>query len=187
MTPGKIAAIGVLCVILLVGMFGMGTLSFFNTSTSLITAYEAKLDANKADFDNMWKTIQQVAQVPDQHKEGFKDVMTSYAAARSSGEGAGSFLSIMKEAVPDFSGNAELHAKIQTVVEAQRGVWTTRQKELRDIKRAHDTLVRTFPGVAYNALIGHEELVAVVITSTKTEATFETGMDDDVNLFPSGN
>jgi hypothetical protein len=185
LTGKKIALIAFLFVFMIVGWIGMGVLGFYNDSTVIITTYEAKTDANTADFDNMWKTIKQVAQVPDQHKNAFKDVMTSYASARSDGKGGegNTFLSVMQEAVPDFTGSAELFAKIQTVVEAKREGWTTRQKELRDLKREHDTLLRTFPGVFYNGFVGHEELEAVVITSTKTEEVFKSGKDDDVDLF----
>lgn len=185
MTAGKIAAVVVMVIALFAMMVGSGFVGFFNTSTRLTASYEAKVDANKADFDNMWKTLKQVASVPDQHRKGFESVMTKYAEARTGGgEGSGdTFLSIMNEAVPDFTGSADLFAKIQTVVEAKREGWTMRQKELRDLKREHDTLLRTFPGAFYNGFIGHEELVAVVITSGKTKETFASGEENDVNLF----
>ncbi len=182
---GKIAAV----IGLVVFMFGafavMGGVSFFNESTRQINAYNGKLDANNADFDKMWKTIQQVAQVPDQHKDGFKEVMSSYASARSEGAaGDGdTFLSVMQEAVPDFSANAQLFAKIQTVVESQREGFSMRQKELRQMKVTHDDLIGTFPGLFYNSFVGHDQLVAVVVTSGKTKEAFATGEDNDVDLF----
>lgn len=179
----KSALVVGLITFVLLFMFGMGTLGFFNTSTTLITTYEAKIDANKADFDNMWKTISQVAKVPGKYKDDFQDTFTSYVKARQGGNtGEGALLSFLTEAVPNFDGK-ELYAKVQTVVEAKREGWTQRQKELRDLKREHDTLIRTFPGLAYNALVGHAELAAVVITSGRTEETFDSGQDDNVDLF----
>lgn len=183
MTTGKIAAVFGVVALFFAFMLGMGALNFFNTSTTMITAYEAKVDANKADFDNTWKTIKQVAAVPDKYKGDFQEVFTSYMEARQGGNtGDGELLSFLTEAVPSFDGQA-LYAKVQTVVESKREGWTMRQKELRDLKREHDTLLRTFPGVVYNIFVGHDELEAVVITSTRTEKTFETGLDDDTELF----
>jgi hypothetical protein len=183
MSAGKIFAVVALLGVFVVGGFALGALSFFNTSTTLITAYEAKIDANKADFDNTWKTISQVAQVPAKYKEDFEGVYKTYMESRKGANtGDGAMLSFLTEAVPQYDAQA-LYAKVQTVVEAKRESWTTRQKELRDLKRAHDTMLRTFPGVVYNVFVGHGELEAIVITSTKTEATFETGVDDDTALF----
>lgn len=63
MTTGKIAAVFGVVALFFAFMLGMGALNFFNTSTTMITAYEAKVDANKADFDNTWKTIKQVGEL----------------------------------------------------------------------------------------------------------------------------
>lgn len=180
---GKIFAIMGLVVFALAAFFAIGALNFYNTSTTLIASYEAKVDANKADFDNTWKTISQVAQVPGKYKEDFQGVYEAYMAARQGGNtGEGAMLSFLTEAVPQYDAQA-LYSKVQNVVESKREAWTNRQKELRDIKREHDTLLRTFPGVVYNLFLGQQELGAVVITSTKTEKTFESGIDDDTNLF----
>lgn len=179
----KVLAVGGIVALFFAVMFGFGVLNFFNTSTTIIASYEAKIDANKADFDNTWKTISQVAQVPDKYKEDFQGVYQAYMEARQGGNtGEGALLSFLTEAVPQYDAQA-LYSKVQTVVESKREAWTMRQKELRDLKREHDTLLRTFPGVVYNLFVGHHELAAVVITSTKTEKTFETGLDNDTNLF----
>jgi len=182
------SAVKIFAVVALLGVFAvfgvaLGALNFFNTSTTLITQYEAKTDANKADFDNTWKTISQVAQVPSKYKEDFEGVYKTYMESRKGGNtGDGAMLSFLSEAVPHYDAQA-LYAKVQVVVESKRESWTMRQKELRDLKRAHDTLVRTFPGVMYNVVIGHDELEAIMITSTKTEKTFATGLDENTDLF----
>lgn len=164
-------------------LIGAGVLGFFNQEVALRTQYEAKVDANKADFDNVWKTISQVAQVPAKYREDFQGVYESYMKARTGGNtGEGSVLSFLKEAVPQYDAK-ELYTKVQTVVEAKREGWTSRQKELRDIKREHDQLLRTFPGVFYNVFLGRDELPVVLVTSDKTEEVFQTGTDNDTKLF----
>jgi ABC-type Na+ efflux pump permease subunit len=183
LSGGKIAAVIALIVVLFAGMFTMGAFGFFNTSTTMITAYEAKVDANRADFDNVWKQISQVAQVPDKYREDFQGVYETYMKSRQGGNtGDGELLSFLSEAVPQYDAQS-LYLKVQTVIEARREAWTMRQKELRDLKREHDTLLRTFPGLVYNIFVGHDELVAVVITSDKTEEVFRDGRDNDVQVF----
>ncbi len=186
MSAGKI--FGIVALVFFLGVFGivgMGV-SFHNSEVTLRNTFDRKIDANTTDFDNMWKTIQQVAQVPAEHKNGFREVMEGYAEARAAGKGEGAFLSIMQEAVPDFTGSTELFAKVQTVVEAKREAWTTRQKELVDLKLQHDNLTTRFPGVFWAGLLGRDALELKLVTSGRTADAFETGVDENVDLFPSG-
>ena len=180
---GKVFAVFALVLVFVGVTLGMALMGFHNTEVGLRAQYEAKTDANKADFDNTWKTISQVAQVPAKYKEDFQSVYEHYMQARSSGNtGEGALLSFLTEAVPQYDGK-ELYARVQTVVEAKRESWTTRQKELRDVKREHDLLLRTFPGAFYNVFLGREELPIVLVTSSRTEEAFSTGTDEQVELF----
>lgn len=180
---GKVFAVLAVVVGIIAVSLGFGILDFYNKEIALRTQYEAKTDANKADFDNVWKTISQVAQVPAKYREDFEGVYASYMQARAGGNtGEGTMLSFLKEAVPQYDGK-ELYTKVQTVVEAKREGWTTRQKELRDVKREHDMLLRSFPGAFYNLFLGREELVVVLVTSTRTDEAFGTGKDEQVDLF----
>lgn len=181
MTPGKIFA-AFFTVLLFVGiMFGASLVSFSNVEIDLRSNYEAKTDANKADFDAMWKIISQTAQVPEQYKNGFAEVYGKIMEARYNEEAGGTLMRWIQEQNPQF--DSSMYARIQTVVEGQRTSFATRQKELRDVKREHDKLLRQFPGALYNVFLGRDELPVVLVTSDKTEKSFETGKDDSVNLF----
>lgn len=180
MSFGKtLAILGVLFVALM-ATFVFPLLGFYNTEATLRTSYEAKTDANKADFDNVWKTISQVAQVPAQYKSDFAEVFGTIMDARYE-KGDGTLMKWIHEQNPTF--DSSLYAKVQTVVESTRASWTTRQKELRDIKREHDQLLRTFPGVFFNLVLQRAELPVVLVTSTRTEESFTTGTDDQTQLF----
>lgn len=163
-----------------IGSMSIAFISFNNTEVALRTQYEAKIDANKADFDNTWKTISQVAQVPAQYKNDFKDIYTSIMEGRYKND-HGQLMNWIQEQNPTF--DSSLYAKVQVVVEAKRESWTTRQKELRDIKREHDQLLRQFPGAFYNMFLGRKELEVVLVTSEKTEEAFTLGQDNNTQLF----
>lgn len=180
---GKFLAVFALLAVLVAGFLGLAIGGFHNTEVALRTQYEAKVDANKADFDNVWKTITQVAQVPAKYKDDFQTVYESYMQARQGGNtGQGPLLAFLTEAVPQYDAK-ELYLKVQTVVESKREAWTTRQKELVDIRREHSVLLRTIPGVFYNVFLSREELPLVLVTSSRTEDAFQTGLDNEVDLF----
>jgi hypothetical protein len=170
--------VAALCAMLLVA-----TIGFHNTEVSLRNAFDNKIEANKTDFDNMWKTIAQVAQVPGQYKADFKDTFESYVKARQGGTtGEGELLSFLSEAVPQYDAQA-LYSKVQTVVEAKRESWTTRQKELIDLKRQHDDLITQVPGNVFAAVLGRQAFTLQLVTSEKTDEAFESGRDENVELF----
>ena len=181
MSVGKTLAIVFVALVAVVVMGIASVVGFHNSEVGLRNAFNNKIEANTTDYDNMWKTISQVAQVPAQYRDDFKAVFVEYAEARNSGENSGSLMQWVQEAVPeDF--DSSLYAKIQTVVEAQRGSWTTRQKELVALKQEHDNLIKKFPGVVYAGILGRTELELKLVTSTRTHNAFETGTDDDVSL-----
>ena len=163
-------------------VFFASTIGFHNQETGLRSQYEAKIDANRADFDAMWKIISQTAQVPAQYKADFAEVYAGIMEARYPEEAGGTLMRWIQEQNPQF--DSSLYAKVQTVVESQRTSFANRQKELRDVKREHDNLVRQFPGVVFASFLGRNELDAIVVTSDKTEEAFTTGADNDTYLFP---
>jgi hypothetical protein len=56
-----------------------------------------------------------------------------------------------------------------------------RQKELIDYKREHDDLRMKFPSRIF--LKNVQEIKIIIITSSKTKKTFESGEDNDVGVF----
>lgn len=178
MSGGKIAALVAIVFVFFGAMIGMYWVGVVNTEVELRNQYEAKIDANKAVHDAMWKTIQQVAQVPSKYAEDFAGIYQPLMEARY-GSGDGSLMKWIQERNPQF--DASLYAKVQTVVEAKRAEFKTVQIAARDIKREHDNLRERIPSRIF--IGGTEPLPVIMITSTQTEETFEKGVDDNVDLF----
>jgi hypothetical protein len=170
-------AVGVILA-LVVGIFFISTM---NKEASLRNMITAKQRDNTSEFDNMWKKISQVAQVTDAQKNAIKDIVVGYADARSAGKGGGSLATMVHEAVPQV--DAATFTKLMAVIESSRDAWTMRQKELIDLKRAHDNLVDLFPGSLVCSILGRQKIDITIVTSTKTDAAFQTGKDDDVQIF----
>lgn len=164
-------------VVLIVSVIGY-VIGVKNDEVALRVLAEAKQTDNTSEFDNMWKKISQVAQVTDEQKNALKEIFVEHAQARTT-EGGGSLMKWVQESVPNV--DLSVYKNLQNMIMASRDAWTMRQKELIDIKREHDKLLRTIPSCW--VLGGVKPLEIVVITSTKTTAVFKTGKDDDVNLF----
>lgn len=173
-----LAVFGVVCVIGFVLL--LSGVSIYNDAASLRETYGMKVKSNEAEFDNMWKKIQQVAQIPDAQKDAFKEVYSSYASARTS-QGQGQMMAWIKETVPNYTG--DIYVQVMNVVTGSRDGWTMRQNELVDVARQYNVNLAVFPKNVLLRMFGFEKIDPRVITSSRTEQSFKTGKDDDVDLF----
>ena len=154
-------------------------IALYNQELELRKEITAKQLDNTSQFDNMWKKIKQSTNVTDKYKDGLKEVLAVYTDGRS--EGSESML--MKwgaEAVPNF--DSSIYKQLNNIIVASRDDFTMNQKELIDLKREHDTLINRFPNNIYYRVLGVTEIQIKVVTSTKTDQTFETQKDDEVDL-----
>lgn len=159
-------------------LWGIGT---YNRANSLLNTYEAKLKANTASFDNMFKTIDQSSQVTNKQKDALKEIFTSYASARTTGGSQdGSLMKWVQESIPNV--DVSVYKTLMNTITSARESWTMRQLELVDIAREYNLLLSQFPtNVLLNSL-GFKKLDPKVVTSSRTDKAFETGRDDDTKL-----
>ena len=183
MSKGVVIALGMFGIfVLILLVVGGSVIGTFNTEVSLRATIENKMKDLKSEFDNMWKKISQVAQVTDAQKQAIKEIVVGYAQARSTGKDAsGSFINALRETVPSI--DTTTFNNLQNIIVGSRDSFTMRQKELLDLKREHDKLLRSFPSNIVLGMFGKKEIDVTIVTSSKTERVFETGTDDDVNVF----
>ena len=178
---------GVILASALAGCLVVGgyVLSTYNGAKTQHVLYEAKLKANTATFDNMWKKIQQVAQVTEAQKDALKDVLLGYAQARQGTGGAkdGSLARWVHEAVPNV--DTSTFNNLQNIIAGSRDSWTFNQLELVDIAREYNRRLEVQPSGFILGVLGFKPINAKVITSSRTEETFITGKDDAVSVSPA--
>ena len=167
---------GSVAILALVGVFMY--ISANNKDARLRNQGSAKQKANTTSFDNCWKTVQQLAQVTDKFKGDFKDVFVSLNESKHYGKG-GSLFKFITEANPAF--DQSLYMKLANAIESHRADFTRDQKALIDIKREHDDLRTTIPSSWFVG--GRPEMEITIVTSSKTEETFKSGKEDDVEIF----
>jgi len=173
-------AVGSILILALVLLFwGIG---ISNQEVTLRTTIEQKQKDNTSEYDNMWKKISQVAQVTDAQKNALKEIFEGYAKART-GEGndSGMIMKWIKESVPNV--DTSTFNNLQNIIVSSRDGFTFRQKELLDLKREHDLILRKFPSSLVLSMLGRKPIDVTIVTSSRTAAAFETGRDDDVTVF----
>lgn len=179
MSVSKIITLTVVGIIAIfaISMFSM-YISYNNQEVALRKQAEAKKGEVEAVYDQMWKILQQKAQVTDQYKDAFKDIYPKLIEGRYS-KGDGSLMKWIKESNPDF--DASMYKDLMKSIEIQRTYFTNTQKQMLDIIREHETLVSTMPGKWFISDVS--KIDYTVISSSRAKDTMKTGVDDDVDLF----
>ena len=176
----KIAIAAAAIFLSLAVVFGGMYFFYSNREITLAAQVSAKQEANKAQYDTMWKVISQKAQITEEYKNGFKDIYTAIMEDRYGDERGGSLMSWIQESNPNF--DVSLYKDLMVSVEGQREKFLREQKELIDINREHDLVIDTFPGSVF---VGSRPKIEItIVTSAKTDAAFATGQEDDITLYP---
>lgn len=167
-----IGATFVVAVIICALMF----VSYSNQERRMRNQITAKQRDNESELDNVQKKIKQTVQVTDIQVAALKDIIVGNAQARKGG--SGSLATFVTEAVPNL--DTTTFNNLQNIIAGSRDSFTMRQKELLDIKRAHDNLIDTWPS---SMIVGSRgKIDVVVVTSSRAKENFDSGQDNDINL-----
>ena len=184
-----------------IGVF-MSYVSFYNTAVKLENTTAAQFQNNKNTYDAFWKSVQEVAQVPGQYKDDFKELLVDETKAKFGEGGSKAAFQWFKDR--DINFDASMYKKIQDVIEAGRADFKRGQTELLDKQRRYKDHLGSFWGSMWAGMSGHPKVVSgelapkkdidgdgfltcldyPIITSSKTEKVFDEGLDDEpVNVF----
>jgi hypothetical protein len=151
--------------------------SVTNREASLRNQFTAQLDANKNQYDEMWKVIASDAEVTDKYKDSFREVWAGIVAGQRNDRA--SVLAWISAINPKFSDR--LFLKLMGTINSQRHQFTLAQNKLRDIKREHDNLRTRVPS---SWIVGNvPALDYVAVTSEKTVEAFQTRQDNNPKVF----
>ena len=176
-----VAALVFALLLVVAGSTAVYTIGVRNEAVELETQFSAQVEANKSTYDKMWKIIQQKAGVSQQYASDFKANFSAIMTGRygNPDNREKSLMLWIKEKNPEFS--IDLYKDLNRSVEALRTEFDLSQKKMIDIKRVHDNLRLKFPSSL--AMFGKSELQLKMVTSDRTDKAFETGKDDNVDLF----
>lgn len=171
---------GLLLIALIFGVIGvMMYFSASNDEISLRNQIVAQQKVNEVSFDNTWKIIAQKCEIKDDYKESFRQIHTELMQGRHY-EAGGTFMKWIKEANPKF--DVSLWKDLMNTVSGERKTFERNQNKLLDLQRQHNDLLTKAPSSWF---VGSRPRIDVkIVTSTKTEKTFESGKEDDIQLRP---
>jgi hypothetical protein len=174
----KFSIIGAVCMLIMVAIVGSTFVGYNNKEVDLRNSFVAQEKVSMSYFDKMWKIISQQAQITDKYKEDFKDIYIPLMEGRYK-HGGGKMMMWVQEKNPEF--DSSMYKKLMSTVEGQREGFHREQKKLVDFKRSHDNLRQKWPS---SMVCGSSDpLELKLVTSSKTKKTFETGEENDVELF----
>jgi len=141
--------------------------------------YQAQVVQNQVVYDEVWKIIQQQAGVTENYSTSFRENYTSIMNSRNY---CGEIMKWIQEQNPNFT--PELHVKLMTSIETYRTKFTMVQTKLISLHNELKNQLTIFPSRFFTVTIGGHILPDLkIVTSTRTGNAFETGKDDDIDLF----
>ncbi len=178
-------SLGLISTLVITALIGLGALIVFamyvsasNREVTLRNQFNAQQKNLHNQLDLVTKKITQTAQVSTAEVKALKDIIVGNSQARA-GQGGGSLATMVTEAVPHVS--IDTLKNLQNIIAGARDTYATQQALLLDIKRAHDDVRTRIPSGWFVG--SRPELEAVIVTSTKVEEAFKSGVDDDTQVF----
>lgn len=160
-------------------LYFLMSITYTNKEIELRNQVMSQQEVIKLNFDKMFKVISQVAQVPEQAKKTFKEIYTPLIEGRYNNDRGGALMSWITENNPTF--DFKLYERVQVVIEANREEFFIEQKKLVDYNREHAILLNKFPSRLF--LYDVKEIEIITVTSDKTAKAFQTGQENDINIF----
>lgn len=180
---GKIA-IGVLTLFIVFGAIGCSYfVSTKNTCVSFEQRVQAQYTKNQNVYDSFWKTVKEVAQVPDKYAKDTKSLYESVLKGRYGEKGSQAMFQFLKESNPTL--DASLYAKIQEAMEAGRRDFKNNQTVLIDIKQEYQIYIGSFPRSIVVSILGYPSINLKdfdIVTSDQTEKAFKDKKADEIKI-----
>ena len=176
----KTFGIVVLGVFIMMFMLTLGVLiagvGALNKEASLRSSIEAHERSREASFDTMKKIIAQNSQLPTAAKKDLETLLPLIIA----GQSGGTVFKSVQSKYPEMT--VGLYQSLSRSIEAERHVFLNEQKELFDIKREDDQLLRSAFSGTVCSLFGRTPVDVKVISSSEARDVMKTGIDNNTDL-----
>lgn len=175
--------------------------SWYDGAVRMENSTVAQWKSNQNTYDAMWKTIKEIAQVPDKYKEDFKQLLVAETSAKYGAEGSKATMQWLQDRQINF--DASMYRKVQDVIESGRQDFKRSQNELLDKQRKVADYTQSFWGSTMSGFFhfprelkgdtappkdadGDGKLTVLdypIVTSARTQKAFATGQDEEVSVF----
>jgi len=138
----------------------------------------AQVLVNEANFDKMWKVIEQRTNVT----KASRDTQIKLVETLVQGRG-GSFIKLIQESNPSAAFDQSQFTDLANSIEAQREGFLREQQKLIDLSRRQQTMFQTVWS-GYVLSMGGRSAVddPTIVSSAKTKEIMKSGREDVVDL-----
>lgn len=178
-----LAIVGVSAVLLAVLV-----ISYFNftlEANKLENGIVAQYSKNQNVYDNGWKKVVEMSQVPDMAKDQLKELYDGAMKGRYGEGGAKALLQFITEQNPNLG--QDMYVKIQQAIEIFRNEFAQTQTELVARRQEFQNLLTaTWRGAIFNSIAGHPHIDLSkydIVTSEKTEQDFQKKKSEPLEIY----
>jgi hypothetical protein len=170
-------------------MFFLMKASYKNTNVDMKQRITAQQQVTHANFDKMYKVIQQTAEVANakfnMSKEAFKEIYPPLMEGRYSNDKNGMLMKLIVEQNPQFDLNAagSLYDKLAIAIAANRQEFFIEQEKLIQYNKEQRAFVSDEKWPNNWFLNASDTIHIVIIESEVTKNVFKTGEENDIKLF----
>ena len=182
--------VAILFVLAGVGFF-FGYMGWSNDARGFEADIPAQYTQMQNAYDNGWKKVVEIAQIPTMQQAAYKDVYDGVMKGRYGANGSQAMLQLIKEQNPTL--DPALYTKIQQTIEIFHDQFEASQKQIIALKQSYNKLITaTTAGRIYN-MIGSYPHIHVgipvgsqddyqIVTSDKTQTDFKNHKSEPLNL-----
>lgn len=175
----------------------LGAVGWRDDAVDLQEGVSAQWKDNHNQYDSFWKGVQEKAQVPNKYKEDFKELLVAETTAKYGEKGSQAQMQWFQER--NIVLSEKMYLAVQNAIESGRNDFKRGQTELIDRQQVLSKMLKSSLG---SILAGWFDLPSVVkgryapkedidgdgkltvldypvVTSSKTEAVFQAGRDDE--------
>lgn len=171
-----------LCFVVVVGTYFLGYLGYRNTAQAFEVDIPAQYTDTQNVYDNGWKKVVEIAQVPEMQTTQIKDVYAGVMTGRYGPNGSQALLQLITEQNPNI--NQETYLKIQRTVESFHDSFEASQRMLIARKQEYGKFVTSTNASIFYNWIGHYPHIRIgipvgtpddyqIVTSDKTQTDFK--------------
>ena len=176
------AAIVSLALAVIVGSYFIGYIGYRNTAQSFEVDIPAQYTQTQNVYDNGWKKVMEIAQVPAMQADQVKTVYAGIMSGRYGSNGSQAMVQLIQEQNPHL--DSEVYLKVQRTVESFHDSFESSQQNLIARKQEYGKFVTaTTAGIFYN-WIGRYPHIHIgvptgaqddfqIVTSDKTQTDFQ--------------
>ncbi len=200
-TQIKILLIGGVSLAILGLVIFLSLTGWYDDAVKLENTTAAQWRDNQNTYDNFWKTVKETAQVPEQYKEDFKNLLVQETQAKYGPEGSKATMQWFQDR--NITLDPSMYRKIQDVIESGRQDFKRSQSTLLDKQRKVQDMMQGYWGSMFakhydfpRVMTGHNAppkdadsdgkltvLDYPIVTSARTAAAFASGQDEEISVF----